>query len=98
MNCDRGMWRCPVCNSTAQLEGLEVDHYIWGILSQLERYGIFTQSFYWCYLAFILYCSSLDVEDITIDPSANWKAIEKPKDSADDEGTFIRRILQIWSH
>lgn len=38
MNCDRGMWRCPVCNSTAQLEGLEVDHYIWGILSQLGRY------------------------------------------------------------
>ena len=37
MNCDRGMWRCPVCNSNAQLEGLEVDHYLWGIMSRLKR-------------------------------------------------------------
>ena len=30
----------------------------------------------------------MDVEEITIDPSANWKAVEKPKDSGDDDGTY----------
>ncbi|KAK7918772.1 hypothetical protein WMY93_010056 [Mugilogobius chulae] len=28
LNCERGTWRCPVCNKTALLEGLEVDQYI----------------------------------------------------------------------
>lgn len=37
----------------AQLEGLEVDQYIWGILNTL---------------------SNSDVDDVTIDSSANWKA------------------------
>ena len=37
MNCERGTWRCPVCNSNAQLEGLEVDHYIWGIISGVNQ-------------------------------------------------------------
>ena len=31
----------------------------------------------------------MDVEEITIDPSANWKAVEKPKDSGDDDGTYM---------
>ncbi|XP_065568477.1 zinc finger MIZ domain-containing protein 1-like isoform X2 [Artemia franciscana] len=33
MNCDRGSWKCPVCNKTALLEGLEIDQYVWGILN-----------------------------------------------------------------
>ena len=33
MNCERGFWRCPVCNRQALLEGLEVDQYIWAILT-----------------------------------------------------------------
>jgi hypothetical protein len=37
MNCERCTWRCPVCNSNAQLEGLEVDHYIWGIISGVNQ-------------------------------------------------------------
>ncbi|KAK6629696.1 hypothetical protein RUM43_003514 [Polyplax serrata] len=52
LNCERGSWRCPVCNKPAQLEGLEVDQYMWGILNTLN---------------------SSDVEEVTIDSSANWK-------------------------
>lgn len=37
----------------AQLEGLEVDQYMWGILNTL---------------------SNADVEEVTIDSAANWKA------------------------
>lgn len=36
LNCERGSWRCPVCNKPAQLEGLEVDQYMWGILNTLN--------------------------------------------------------------
>ncbi|XP_060076777.1 zinc finger MIZ domain-containing protein 1-like isoform X1 [Ylistrum balloti] len=36
LNCERGSWRCPVCNKTALLEGLEIDQYIWGILTNLS--------------------------------------------------------------
>ncbi|CAC5369214.1 ZMIZ [Mytilus coruscus] len=36
LNCERGSWRCPVCNKTALLEGLEIDQYIWGILTNLQ--------------------------------------------------------------
>ncbi|KAL3876464.1 hypothetical protein ACJMK2_034308 [Sinanodonta woodiana] len=35
LNCERGQWRCPVCNKPALLEGLEIDQYIWGILTNL---------------------------------------------------------------
>ncbi|XP_035703337.1 zinc finger MIZ domain-containing protein 2 isoform X3 [Folsomia candida] len=35
LNCERGAWRCPVCNKPANLEGLEVDQYIWSILNAL---------------------------------------------------------------
>ncbi|XP_070185204.1 zinc finger MIZ domain-containing protein 1-like isoform X2 [Littorina saxatilis] len=37
LNCERGTWRCPVCNKTALLEGLEIDQYIWAILSSLKN-------------------------------------------------------------
>ncbi|GIY27177.1 zinc finger MIZ domain-containing protein 1 [Caerostris extrusa] len=36
LNSERGAWRCPVCNKPAVLEGLEVDQYIWGILTNLS--------------------------------------------------------------
>ncbi|XP_014478426.1 PREDICTED: zinc finger MIZ domain-containing protein 1 [Dinoponera quadriceps] len=36
LNCERGSWRCPVCSKPAQLEGLEVDQYIWGILNTVN--------------------------------------------------------------
>ncbi|XP_029158150.1 zinc finger MIZ domain-containing protein 1 isoform X4 [Nylanderia fulva] len=36
LNCERGSWRCPVCTKPAQLEGLEVDQYMWGILNTLN--------------------------------------------------------------
>ncbi|XP_054895268.1 zinc finger MIZ domain-containing protein 2-like isoform X2 [Poeciliopsis prolifica] len=37
LNCERGTWRCPVCNKTALLEGLEVDQYMLGILIYVEH-------------------------------------------------------------
>lgn len=37
LNCERGSWRCPVCSKTAILEGLEVDQYMWGILTNLSN-------------------------------------------------------------
>ncbi|XP_034027269.1 zinc finger MIZ domain-containing protein 2-like isoform X3 [Thalassophryne amazonica] len=37
LNCERGMWRCPVCNKTALLEGLEVDQYMLGILVYIQN-------------------------------------------------------------
>ncbi|XP_078316465.1 zinc finger MIZ domain-containing protein 1-like isoform X2 [Crassostrea virginica] len=36
LNTERGSWRCPVCSKTALLEGLEIDQYIWGILTNLH--------------------------------------------------------------
>ncbi|XP_032666502.1 zinc finger MIZ domain-containing protein 1-like [Odontomachus brunneus] len=36
LNCERDSWKCPVCSKPAQLEGLEVDQYIWGILNTLN--------------------------------------------------------------
>uniref|UniRef100_A0A671G873 Zinc finger MIZ-type containing 2 n=1 Tax=Rhinolophus ferrumequinum TaxID=59479 RepID=A0A671G873_RHIFE len=37
LNCERGTWRCPVCNKTALLEGLEVDQYMLGILVYIQN-------------------------------------------------------------
>lgn len=31
--------------------------------------------------------NNMDVDDITIDSSANWKVVERPKDTKEDEGT-----------
>ncbi|XP_071952219.1 zinc finger MIZ domain-containing protein 1-like isoform X2 [Antedon mediterranea] len=36
LNCERGSWRCPVCNKAASLEGLEVDQFMWGILTAVQ--------------------------------------------------------------
>ncbi|KAM4676819.1 zinc finger MIZ domain-containing protein 2 isoform 1-T1 [Discoglossus pictus] len=36
LNCERGTWRCPVCNKTALLEGLEVDQYMLGTLLYIQ--------------------------------------------------------------
>ncbi|XP_028160885.1 zinc finger MIZ domain-containing protein 1 isoform X2 [Ostrinia nubilalis] len=60
LNCERGSWRCPVCNKPAQLEGLEVDQYMWGILNTLN---------------------TSDVDEVTIDSGANWKAAKSPNNS-----------------
>uniref|UniRef100_A0A673MWU6 Zinc finger MIZ domain-containing protein 2-like n=1 Tax=Sinocyclocheilus rhinocerous TaxID=307959 RepID=A0A673MWU6_9TELE len=38
LNCERGTWRCPVCNKTALLEGLEVDQYMLGILIYIQNF------------------------------------------------------------
>lgn len=35
MNCDRSAWKCPVCGHSAMLEGLEVDCFLWNILTKL---------------------------------------------------------------
>uniref|UniRef100_A0A671PNN2 Zinc finger MIZ domain-containing protein 1-like n=1 Tax=Sinocyclocheilus anshuiensis TaxID=1608454 RepID=A0A671PNN2_9TELE len=37
LNCERGTWRCPVCNKSALLEGLEVDQYMWGVLNAIQN-------------------------------------------------------------
>ncbi|XP_077418126.1 zinc finger MIZ domain-containing protein 2-like isoform X3 [Vanacampus margaritifer] len=37
LNCERGTWRCPVCNKTALLEGLEMDQYMLGILIYVQN-------------------------------------------------------------
>lgn len=44
----------------AQLEGLEVDQYMWGILNTLNN---------------------SDVDEVTIDSGANWKAAKSPNSS-----------------
>uniref|UniRef100_A0A182MRW5 SP-RING-type domain-containing protein n=1 Tax=Anopheles culicifacies TaxID=139723 RepID=A0A182MRW5_9DIPT len=36
LNCERGNWRCPVCNKPALTEGLEIDQYMWAILNTLN--------------------------------------------------------------
>ncbi|BFZ03808.1 hypothetical protein BsWGS_06847 [Bradybaena similaris] len=37
LNCEKGLWKCPVCNKSALLEGLEIDQYIWGILTNMTN-------------------------------------------------------------
>ncbi|KAK3738044.1 hypothetical protein QZH41_012919 [Actinostola sp. cb2023] len=44
LNCERGSWKCPVCNKTALLEGLEVDQFVWGILTSLAPLRTFRSS------------------------------------------------------
>ncbi len=45
MSCERGNWKCPVCNSDLQcnnvaelVTSLEVDEYILNILTQINTY------------------------------------------------------------
>ena len=33
MNAERGLWKCPICSKPAVLETLEIDQYIWSLLS-----------------------------------------------------------------
>uniref|UniRef100_A0A336MBF7 CSON008919 protein n=1 Tax=Culicoides sonorensis TaxID=179676 RepID=A0A336MBF7_CULSO len=39
VNCERGNWRCPVCNKPALTEGLEIDQYMWAILNTIKSSG-----------------------------------------------------------
>ncbi|XP_069096279.1 zinc finger MIZ domain-containing protein 1 isoform X3 [Pleurodeles waltl] len=59
LNCERGTWRCPVCNKTALLEGLEVDQYMWGILNAIQN----------------PVCCSSEFEEVTIDPTCSWRPV-----------------------
>ncbi|XP_037042987.1 zinc finger MIZ domain-containing protein 1 isoform X2 [Bradysia coprophila] len=36
INCERGSWRCPVCNKPAITDHLEIDQYMWAILNTLN--------------------------------------------------------------
>ena len=33
--------------------------------------------------------NNMDVDDITIDSSANWKAVDRPTDNKEDEGKTV---------
>ena len=39
-----------------------------------------------------------DVDEVTIDPNANWKAVEKPKDMSDDSEGTCRTITHAHMH
>ena len=41
------------------------------------------------YVQCTVFCcrKGLDVDEVTIDPSANWVPVEKPKDMKDEDGT-----------
>jgi hypothetical protein len=73
-----------VCNNPAQLEGLEVDQYIWGILSGVAN-------------------NKMDVEEITIDPDANWKAHPTATSSCtsskddDEDGPPTKRLKNEYN-
>ena len=57
MNCDRGTWKCPVCSSNAQLEGLEVDQYVWSVLNEVSKYVGQRSCKTWMYVeVFIITC------------------------------------------
>merc|ERR1712106_149945 len=36
LNCEKGLWKCPVCNKPALLEGLEVDQYMWSVIQNQQ--------------------------------------------------------------
>ncbi|XP_055690592.1 zinc finger MIZ domain-containing protein 1 isoform X2 [Lutzomyia longipalpis] len=40
INCERGSWRCPICNKSALTETLEVDQYMWAILNSLSTQDV----------------------------------------------------------
>uniref|UniRef100_A0A1L8DIB2 Putative zn-finger transcription factor n=1 Tax=Nyssomyia neivai TaxID=330878 RepID=A0A1L8DIB2_9DIPT len=40
INCERGNWRCPICNKSALTETLEVDQYMWAILNSLSTQDV----------------------------------------------------------
>ncbi|XP_063699763.1 zinc finger MIZ domain-containing protein 1 [Culicoides brevitarsis] len=39
VNCERGNWRCPICNKPALTEGVEIDQYMWGIMNTIKASG-----------------------------------------------------------
>lgn len=61
LNCERGNWRCPVCNKPALTEGLEIDQYMWAILNTLNSSNT---------------PNGMDTEEVVIDNQANWRAIK----------------------
>uniref|UniRef100_A0A182WJM6 SP-RING-type domain-containing protein n=1 Tax=Anopheles minimus TaxID=112268 RepID=A0A182WJM6_9DIPT len=63
LNCERGNWRCPVCNKPALTEGLEIDQYMWAILNTLNSSNT---------------PNGMDTEEVIIDAQANWRAIKPP--------------------
>lgn len=71
MNADRGLWRCPICNKPALLEGLEIDQYIWGILTSTSNNGNAKNGF--------------EVDEVTIDSKANWAASSNKSFGVKDE-------------
>ncbi|GAB0088550.1 zinc finger MIZ domain-containing protein 2 [Sergentomyia squamirostris] len=40
INCERGNWRCPICNKSALTETLEIDQYMWAILNSLSTQDV----------------------------------------------------------
>ena len=36
------------------------------------------------------------MDEVTIDPGANWKAVEKPKDMSDDSEGETLTLLGAW--
>uniref|UniRef100_A0A182P222 SP-RING-type domain-containing protein n=1 Tax=Anopheles epiroticus TaxID=199890 RepID=A0A182P222_9DIPT len=63
LNCERGNWRCPVCNKPALTEGLEIDQYMWAILNTLNSSNT---------------PNGMDTEEVIIDAQANWRAVKPP--------------------
>ncbi|XP_053690285.1 zinc finger MIZ domain-containing protein 1 isoform X2 [Sabethes cyaneus] len=61
LNCERGNWRCPVCNKPALTEGLEIDQYMWAILNTLNSSNT---------------PNGMETEEVVIDSQANWRAIK----------------------
>lgn len=72
LNCERGNWRCPVCNKPALTEGLEIDQYMWAILNTLNSSNT---------------PNGMDTEEVVIDSQANWRAI-KPAGGSGNSGSI----------
>ncbi|XP_062319394.1 zinc finger MIZ domain-containing protein 1a isoform X4 [Osmerus eperlanus] len=82
LNCERGTWRCPVCNKTALLEGLEVDQYMWGILNAIQKYVSMLNP-------------HSEFEEVTIDPTCSWRPVPIKSDvhiKEDPDGPLAKRF------
>lgn len=71
LNCERGNWRCPVCNKPVLTEDLVIDQYMWAILNTLNSSNT---------------PNGMDTEEVVIDSQANWRAI-KPAGMGGGGGT-----------
>ncbi|KAM4644713.1 zinc finger MIZ domain-containing protein 2 isoform 3-T3 [Amazona ochrocephala] len=88
LNCERGTWRCPVCNKTALLEGLEVDQYMLGILIYIQNLSPP------CHPV----VASSEHEEITIDPTCSWKPVPVKPDihvKEEPEGPVLKRCRTL---